>query len=104
MYRLATLLLAAAVGGAFMYFALQYHLVRTDDGFFVVPKRDVALTEIYVDVRDWSPLDWERRPALVEALIRHGRGDLIRTETGRSLFRGVLERFELPGGDRGRHR
>lgn len=102
MSRILTLLAAAALGGATVYFAFQYHVVRADEGVFIVPKRAVGLSETYVDVRNWSALDWEKRPALVEALVRDGRGDIIPTTAGRSLLRGVLDRLAAPAADRPR--
>ncbi|MEX0701891.1 MAG: hypothetical protein WD069_07325 [Planctomycetales bacterium] len=99
MYRLIGILFSAALGGGLVYFSLQYHLVRADEGFLVVPKRNAAFSEIYVDVREWSPLEWERHPALVEGLVRHGRGDIVRTSAGRSLFRGLFDRFDPSAAD-----
>lgn len=66
-------------GVLLMGLSYDYHLVRTGDGFLVIPKTQSALKNIYVDIRNWSLQDWGAHPDVARALIQDGRSDLITT-------------------------
>jgi hypothetical protein len=65
------------VGGGIVCFAFSYHVVRTNNGVVLIPKKPAGLGHQYVDVRNWKPSDWQAHPELAEAIMAHGRGDLI---------------------------
>ena len=77
MRRITWMLFGGAVGSLLMFGALQYHVLRTSDGFSYVPKRSVTLKDTYLDVRDWSPLDWSHHPDLIISMMQNGRKDIL---------------------------
>ena len=71
------ILIGAVVGGALIWGALQYHLVRTNEGFTYVPKQHTTLADTYIDVRQWGVTDWAQHPDLALSLSQNGHKDLI---------------------------
>ncbi len=69
MGRLLTLLVGVVIGGALVYGSMEYHLVRTQDGFISVAKINPAWNDTYVDVRNFGFDDWGRHKDLVAALL-----------------------------------
>ena len=64
-------------GFLLMGLSYEYHFVRSDDGFLIVPKTQSSLRNIYVDIRDWSLEDWGDHADVARALIQDGRSELI---------------------------
>ena len=65
-------------GGLLMYFALQFHLVKSTEGLFLVPRSPRATLNLaWADTRLWSADDWLQHPELAQALRKHGAADLI---------------------------
>ena len=111
--RIKPFLVGTSLGAATMFFALQFHVLRTDSGFKVLPRtpqQSLGLT--YADIRSWTPERWQDRPELARAILANGSGELISdsvttalkdslTENSATLdeFRGFLERTRtrLPG-------
>ena len=59
MSKFKTWLFGTFSGFAIAWMALQFHVVRANDGFFLVPRNHQAsVTQTYADVREWSPSDW----------------------------------------------
>ncbi len=58
-FALGLVVAAFAVG----YFAYTRHIVRTEDGTRIVKKTDNTFEHIYVDSREWGPLDHLSHPA-----------------------------------------
>jgi hypothetical protein len=52
--------------------AWNRHIVRTPEGHLLVPRGAGGFEDIYVDVRDWGPIDYLRNQDFTEALARHG--------------------------------
>lgn len=77
MRRLMSMLFGVALGGLLMFGALQYHVLRTNDGFSYVPKRNATLKDTYLDVREWSALDWSNHPDLIISMMQNGRKDVL---------------------------
>lgn len=90
MRRLLLLLSGALLGGAFVYAAFQYHVVRTADGVLLVPKTQAAFELPYRDIRDWSAADWAGHPALARAMIAAGHGEFVQSSITSGLIRDVL--------------
>ena len=97
MRRLSTFIFGMAVGAGLLYGALNYHLIRADDGLHVVPKLNVELSSTYVDIREFTPADWSKRPQLASALLQSDQRELVDGAVD-DAFRNGLDR--LLGGDR----
>jgi hypothetical protein len=81
MRRIFWLVIGVVVGGACVGGGLQYHIVRTRDGFTCVPKQKTSLADTYVDVREWGPTDWMRHPDLASSLSQNGHKDMLNEHT-----------------------
>jgi hypothetical protein len=77
MRRLFSLLMGVGLGGAIVWGSAQYHVLRTDNGFTYVPKREVSLAEPYFDVRNWGMAEWSQHPDLVLTLVKNDRKDVM---------------------------
>jgi hypothetical protein len=61
-----------------MYFALQYHVVRSDTGIRILPRTPQhSLALAWADVRTWTPSQWTDRLELARAAMAAGASDLI---------------------------
>ena len=92
MKRFTTFLLGMAVGAGLLFGALNYHLVRADDGMHLVRKVDAKLSGTYVDIRGFTFADWAKHPDLAAALIDAGQRDLVEGAASDALRNG-LNRF-----------
>ncbi len=76
----------AAMGASAMFFALQYHVVHSHDGFQILPRTpQQSIGLAYSDIRGWSPSQWTDRPELARALMAHGSSDLIAESVSSTL-------------------
>lgn len=79
-------LFGSLTGAACVFFALQFHVVRSADGFRVVPRTPQhSLGLAYADIRNWNTETWTDRPELARALIANGASDLIASSVADSL-------------------
>ena len=92
MFGLYKFISGMVVGSVATLAALNFHLIRTTDSWAVVPKRHLALTDTYVDIRDWGLSDWTEHADLVYTLHKNGRQDLITDLDGR--FASLKKLFE----------
>ena len=68
----------ALAGAAVLYGSLQYHVVRSNDGFFVVPRAPQAsLGLAYADLRNMSAEELARRPELARAMAADSARQLL---------------------------
>jgi hypothetical protein len=72
-------------GGGLVCFGFNYHLVYANQGLVLIPKEQAGLGDLYADVRNWKPADWQAHPCLVRSLVAHGRSDLISLPNADSL-------------------
>lgn len=85
-------LIGAALGASTMFFALQYHVVHSSQGFRVIPRTpQQSIGLAYADVRSWSPSQWTDRPELARALMAHGASDLIADSVATTLADSLSE-------------
>jgi hypothetical protein len=92
MSKAKPLLFGAALGASAMFFALQYHVVQSHDGFQVVPRTpQQSIGLAYADIRNWNASQWTDRPELARALMAHGSSDLIAESVASSLSDKVSE-------------
>ncbi len=92
MRKLLLFICGMFVGGGFVCFAYNYHVVYSNKGLSVIPRDQAGLGDLYVDVRSWKPVDWQSHPQLVRSLVTHGRGELIGLPNADSL-RDLLRKF-----------
>ena len=79
-------LLGLIVGSGLMFGALTYHLVRADDGFYLVRKLESGFGQSYVDIREFTVEDWMDHRSLAAAIIRDGKEPLM-ADTAEESFR-----------------
>lgn len=91
MGRLSNFLMGVVVGGVVMFVALTYHVVRTTDGYELVPKLTAGFAETYVDVRNFGVSDWSNHKALVAAIVRADKQQILQGSSAESLTEGVHE-------------
>jgi len=75
-----------------MFFSLQFHVLRTDSGFKVLPRtpqQSLGLT--YSDIRGWPADRWQDRPELARAILANGSGELIADSVAGSLRETLTE-------------
>ncbi len=96
MRRLLALVLGAGIGGACVFGAFYYHVVRTDKTWLVVRKQRLDWRDAYVDIRGWSYREWANHRDLSQDLIAMGRGDLVTRSVADQLFRGLFDTFREP--------
>ncbi len=96
MKRIKYLLLGMILGGAAVFAALKYHVLRTASGFEVVPKVEASLSDTYVDVREFGAGDWTEHEQLVAAILRADREDILQNaavDQLRQTVDGLLDRI-----------
>lgn len=92
MKKLKPFLFGAIAGLLLMFVSLQFHLIRSEDGFRLVPRTpQPSLGLFYVDLRSWTPEDYADRPELARALVAHGDTDLVASSVTDRLLDGVSE-------------
>jgi hypothetical protein len=77
MRRIWTFVSGIVVGGILIFAAMNYHIIRADDGFHVVPKLDAQLALTYADIRGFTVADWAKNSELAAALMNANRRDLV---------------------------
>lgn len=69
------------LGASLMYGAMHYHVVRGDEGVFLVPKIANNLSDSYVDIRGFDLSDWRRHKPLAAAIMQSDRSELLSDST-----------------------
>jgi len=87
-----TLIILLVVGLLGTYWAARHHVVLTEDGTIVLPKRYLSLVDAFADVRGWSYRQFKARPELTDALARGGYQDVLHRARIRELTR-TMEDF-----------
>lgn len=77
MRKLSNLLIGILLGGGTVFLLSQYHLIRANDGFHMIPRQDASYVDVCVDVRNWDASKWHEHSELMRSLIADGRDDLI---------------------------
>ena len=77
MSRIWSFLLGMAVGALLLYTAMNFHILRSRDGFHLVVKRPARLSESYVDIREFSMADWTAHPQIATALVQANKQHLL---------------------------
>ncbi|SMP39020.1 hypothetical protein SAMN06265222_101235 [Neorhodopirellula lusitana] len=69
------------LGAGLMYGAIHYHVVRGDDGVFLVPKVTNELHDVYVDIRGFTLEDWRTHKPLAAAIMKSDKSELLSDTT-----------------------
>lgn len=74
---IATLLILAIFSSIAVSWIASRHIVRTENGWIIIPKHYLTLQESCTDIRSWNWQTFDDHPALRDALIRHGYAELV---------------------------
>jgi len=75
--------------------AQHYHLIRSDEGFQLVPKIESKLATTYVDIRKFTFGDWAQHTDVAAALLQADKQHLMEGAADHSL-RNTVDRFFEP--------
>ncbi len=89
MSRMGSFLMGFVVGGLAVYGSLNYHVLRTKDGFELVPKLSATFKESYLDVRQYTTSDWSQHKTVLSALVRAKKEHLITDSASQQLTEGI---------------
>lgn len=70
-------LFGMVAGAALLFVAMHYHVVRSQDGVYVVAKISNNLSDVYVDTRDYSLSDWKSHKPLAAAIMKSDQTHLL---------------------------
>lgn len=88
MFGVRTFAIGLLLGLSGGIFVTHFHVIRTADGFDVVPRvNQPPLRSSYCDVRAWSSAMWTNYPEVTAALTKSGRSQVI----GQNLKDNLLE-------------
>jgi hypothetical protein len=94
MRRLMTFFMGMVTGGVLLYGALNYHLVRAQDGLHFVAKIDPQLAATYVDIRNFTVTDWTQHANLAAALMNADKAELMHGSAVDSLEKSMDQLLE----------
>lgn len=92
MGRISSFLTGMVAGAATLAGATHYHVVRGNEGVFVVRKVQSNLSDIYVDTREFTVSDWKQHKMLAVAIMQAERGDVFK-DSSMDTFRSGVEEF-----------
>ncbi len=81
-------------GAALLYVAMHYHVVRGDEGVYLVAKISNNLTDVYVDTRGFSLSQWKEHKPLAAAIMQSSQTHLLEDSSlnsFRSSVSGMVE-------------
>lgn len=94
MNRFSSFLLGMVAGAMVLGAAMNFHLVRSDDGMLMIPKVTKGLHDPYADIRAFTLDDWQQHRPLAAAIVQANKSELL-ADSSLSNFRqsieGVLE-------------
>ncbi|MBA3483263.1 MAG: hypothetical protein H0T51_15750 [Pirellulales bacterium] len=76
--------------------AMNYHVVRAQDGFHLVQKQHACLGQAYVDTRQFDATDWSAHPELVASLRADNEQELVNEASPGFLQNGVNRLSGVP--------
>ena len=100
MAKMRPFLLGSLCGAALIYVGLQYHVVRSSKGFYLVPRMPQApLGLAYADVRNMRPEEWRSRPELARAMAAHNAREVLKTQREQAAAAAAAREGYDPGND-----
>lgn len=89
MSRLNWLVMGFLLGGATVFVSLKYHVLRTDQGFELVPKATATFSETYLDIRSFGLADWREHKTLLGSIMRSDKQYLLKDAATADLGKAV---------------
>jgi len=86
---LAVFVFGVVAGGGLIFGAQRYHLVRAQDGVYLVPKLESTFQDAYVDVRQFGLRDWADHKLLTTAIIKAKKEHLMQDSAASDLNKGM---------------
>ncbi len=87
-------LFGMVVGAVLMYVAMHYHIVRGNQGVFLVPKLNNNLSDVFTDTREFELDDWRRHKPLAAAIMQSDQSQLLEgssLNSFRDSIRGLVD-------------
>ena len=81
MNRVSCFMFGIAVGIAGLYITMHFTLVRTADGFHLIPKIAAKVEMPYEDVRTYTIGNWQKKQTLAMSILRANKGHLLQNPT-----------------------
>jgi len=85
MKRLSGFLFGIVVGGGLVFGGQRYHVLRTEQGFELVPKLSADFSDCYVDVRKFGASDWAAHKSLAAAILSAKKEHIFQDSTADSV-------------------
>jgi hypothetical protein len=76
--------------------AMNYHVVRAQDGFHLVQKQHARLGQAYVDTRQFGAADWVAHPELIASLRADNEQGLVNEAAPGALQSGLNRLSAVP--------
>jgi hypothetical protein len=89
MSRLGSTLTGVVLGGALVYGALNYHVLRTAEGVELVPKLSATFSDTYLDVRQYGVAEWADHEQVARAVVKSGKDHILKDAATRSVQEGI---------------
>lgn len=83
-------LFGMVTGAVLLFVAMHYHVVRGNDGVFLVPKISNNLSDAYVDTREFGLSDWQDHKPLAAAIMQSGQSQLLE-DSSLTSFRDTMK-------------
>lgn len=90
MGRLFAILFGVILGGAAVYAAHEYHIVRVRGETLIVRKKVSTWRDIYVDIREWSFKEWNSHRELAQNMAAAGHAKHIVRAPNETPFPGFM--------------
>ena len=90
MKRIPAFLFGVFFGAMGMFLSMNYHLVRSKDGFHLVPKMAAKFEQPYVDIRNFTLDDWKQHQSLAVAIMKANKSNLMQ-ESALDNFRDATQ-------------
>ncbi len=87
-------LFGMVTGALLMYVAMHYHVVRGNQGVFLVPKLSNNLADVFVDTRKFELDDWRKHKPLAAAIMQNDQSQLLEgasLNSFRDSMRGLVD-------------
>ncbi len=89
MNRFTSFLAGVVVGVIGLYGCMHFYVVHTNDGVEFVRKLNPQVSIPYVDVRKFTPADWQSHSALAAAMVKAGKTKALGGAAANSLGNSV---------------
>ncbi len=84
-------LFGMVTGAVLLFLAMHYHIVRGNEGVFLVSKISNNLSDVYVDTRDFQLSDWQNHKPLAAAIMRSDHSDILAGSSLNSFRTSVVD-------------